>query len=106
FTISASDVYQSWPNKIDEQVLIQGVIDCLIPKEDGWIILDYKTDSIHEKMTVKVKERLITRYETQMDLYRQAIEFIWKQPVKKTYLYFLSQQLILEVPRVNVTDLS
>ncbi|GAB3060356.1 helicase-exonuclease AddAB subunit AddA [Virgibacillus ainsalahensis] len=97
-TLPASEVYASWAADIDENVLIQGVIDCVIPKEDGWIILDYKTDAIDEKITDKVKERLTERYETQMDLYRYAIEHIWKQPVKETYLYFFSRELLIEIP--------
>src|SRR5690625_4895528 len=45
-SLSANEVYASWTSDTDENVLIQGVIDCLIPVEDGWMILDYKTDAI------------------------------------------------------------
>src|SRR5699024_1565211 len=48
FSLPASEVYASWENDTDEQVLIQGVIDCLIPVEGGWILVDYKTDTIDE----------------------------------------------------------
>src|SRR5690625_6363860 len=47
-SLSANEVYASWTSDTDEKVLIQGVIDCLIPVEDGWIILDYKTDRSEE----------------------------------------------------------
>ncbi|RKQ31304.1 helicase-exonuclease AddAB subunit AddA [Oceanobacillus halophilus] len=98
-TLPASDVYAAW-SSTEERVLIQGVIDCLIPWEDGWIILDYKTDAILEdSISEDLKQKLIKRYETQMDLYRHAIEAIWKQPVKETYLYFFSKQLLVEVPK-------
>ncbi|WP_249870145.1 helicase-exonuclease AddAB subunit AddA [Oceanobacillus saliphilus] len=97
-TLPASKVYANWKSETDEQVLIQGVIDCLIPKDDGWIILDYKTDTIAKDVTESVRTQLVTRYETQMSLYRQALEEIWKQPVKETYLYFFSKQLLLKVP--------
>jgi len=98
-TLPASEVYADWESNADEKVLIQGVIDCLIPKEDGWIILDYKTDAIRSEVTDVVREQLIKRYETQLNLYRLAIEQIWKQPVKATYLYFFAKQLLLEVPK-------
>src|SRR5690625_1073269 len=98
FSLPASEVYASWENEADEQVLIQGVIDCLIPSGDGWILVDYKTDAINEDVTPGLENKLIQRYETQMSLYKQAIESIWKQPVKKTYLYFFAKQLIVEVP--------
>src|SRR5690625_7311431 len=45
-SLSANEVYASWTSDTDEKVLIQGVIDCVIHVEDGWIILDYKTDAI------------------------------------------------------------
>lgn len=98
-TLPASEVYANWESDTDEKVLIQGVIDCLIPKDDGWIILDYKTDAIDSEVTDSLREQLIGRYETQLNLYRQALEEIWKQPVKGTYLYFFAKQLLLEVPK-------
>ena len=97
-SLSANEVYASWTSDTDEKVLIQGVIDCLIPVEDGWIILDYKTDAIPDDVTEEVKGRLRNRYQTQMELYRHAIETIWKQPVQATYLYFFAKQLVLHVP--------
>ncbi|WP_174616245.1 helicase-exonuclease AddAB subunit AddA [Virgibacillus ihumii] len=95
--LSAKDVYANWSSDTDEQVLVQGVIDCVIPADDGWIILDYKTDAIHQEVDDQVKEKLVRRYETQMDLYRHAIEHIWNEPVTQTYLYFFSRQLVLKV---------
>lgn len=97
-SLSAREVYASWDSDTDEKVLIQGVIDCLIPVDGGWIILDYKTDTIPDDVTEEVKERLRTRYQTQMELYRHAVETIWNQPVQATYLYFFAKQLILHVP--------
>lgn len=96
-TLPAQDVYAGLAEETEEQVLIQGVIDCLIPKGDGWIILDYKTDAITEAVDAAVKDKLASRYATQLNLYRQAVEQIWKQPVKGAYLYFFSRQLLLEV---------
>jgi len=97
-TLPASSVYASWENETEESVLIQGVIDCVIPSEDGWIILDYKTDTIEEAVTDALKEKLLKRYETQLYLYRYALRTIWKQPVESTYLYFFANQLVVEVP--------
>ncbi|RDW18236.1 helicase-exonuclease AddAB subunit AddA [Oceanobacillus arenosus] len=96
-TLPASEVYASWTSEMDEKVLVQGIIDCLVPKDDGWIILDYKTDAINEDVTDKVRENLTNRYKVQLKLYRHAIEQIWKQPVKETYLYFFSKQLLIKV---------
>ncbi|GGB39543.1 ATP-dependent helicase/nuclease subunit A [Lentibacillus populi] len=97
-SLPASQVYPDWSSETDEHVLVQGVIDCIIPKDDGWIILDYKTDAIDGEVTEQVTSKLKKRYMTQMNLYRQAIETIWHQPVKETYLYFFAKQLVVKVP--------
>ena len=68
----------------DEGVFIQGVIDVLFDEGDGLILLDYKTD------WVKDSTELIERYAIQLDLYAEAIERIFKQPVKEKYLYVFS----------------
>ncbi|WP_164669542.1 helicase-exonuclease AddAB subunit AddA [Virgibacillus doumboii] len=96
-SLSAKEVYANWSSDTDEQVLVQGVIDCVIPAEDGWLILDYKTDAITEEVTDRVKETLLKRYEVQMKLYKHAIEHIWHESVKKTHLYFFAKQLVLEI---------
>lgn len=98
-SLPASEVYASWSSKKEERVLIQGVIDCLVQKDDGWIILDYKTDAIREDVTDKVRNKLIERYAVQMELYARAVETIWKQPIKEVYLYFFSKQLMIELPK-------
>ncbi|MFC4559185.1 helicase-exonuclease AddAB subunit AddA [Virgibacillus kekensis] len=96
-TLPASEVYANWTSETDEQVLVQGVIDCVIPLDGGWVILDYKTDTIWEDVTDQLKGKLLKRYEVQLNMYRHAIETIWHQPIEETYLYFFSKQLLLKV---------
>jgi len=96
-TLPANKVYANWTGETDEHVLIQGVIDCVIPTDDGWIILDYKTDTITDDVTDRVKDNLLERYEVQMKLYKEALQRIWKEPVKTAYLYFFSKQLELKM---------
>ncbi|GGA73730.1 helicase-exonuclease AddAB subunit AddA [Ornithinibacillus halotolerans] len=97
-TLLAKDVYANWKSDTDEQVLVQGVFDALIPSDNGWIILDYKTDYVPENVTEEVITKLINRYKVQLSLYRHALETIWKTPVKETYLYFFNKQLLVKVP--------
>lgn len=95
--LPAEEIYPEFPKEHGEKVLVQGVIDCLIPYEDGWLILDYKTDQINEPATPKLEEKLRKRYEVQLSLYRAAVEEIWKQPVKGAYLYFFDKSLFIHV---------
>ncbi len=96
-SINAKEVYADWEEETDEQVLVQGVIDCIIPDGDGWIIIDYKTDSIDGDITPELQQKLLSRYQVQLDLYARALEQIWKQPVSKKYLYFFDGPLLIEV---------
>lgn len=96
-SLSAKEVYPSWEDETDESILVQGIIDCLIAGEDGWIILDYKTDAINEELSSPLKTKLRDRYETQMTLYKHAIETIWQGPVQEAYLYYFQKQLLLKM---------
>ncbi|MEQ6375420.1 helicase-exonuclease AddAB subunit AddA [Bacillaceae bacterium S4-13-56] len=91
-TLPASEVYAQWEGE-EERVLIQGVVDCLVPYQDGWILLDYKTDQIP---TSQKATELQQRYAVQLEMYARAIERIWKKPIKKKYLYFFSASVLVE----------
>lgn len=99
YTLKARAVYPDWKDHhTDEKVLIQGVVDCLIHTDEGIIILDYKTDSLPEdEITKEKQDALKERYSTQISLYKQAMEDIFRQPVKATYLYFFAKDLLLEM---------
>src|SRR5699024_7583899 len=64
-SLNASDVYAAWQSDIEEKVLVQGVIDCVIPKNDGWNLLDYKTDTIAGDVNEATRANLRKRYEVQ-----------------------------------------
>ncbi|WP_407271660.1 helicase-exonuclease AddAB subunit AddA [Radiobacillus sp. PE A8.2] len=97
FVLDAKDVYNVWQDGTNEGVLIQGVVDCLIKDDDGWILVDYKTDTIADTVTPESAKKLKERYQVQLDLYSKALEGIWKQPIKQKYLYFFDQALLIEV---------
>ena len=89
--LPASEVYPG--KEMNELVLVQGVIDCLVRIEDGLVIIDYKTDR-----TAGIEaEELVGRYRLQIELYSRAVEMILKEKVKEKYLYFFQNQLLLEI---------
>jgi ATP-dependent helicase/nuclease subunit A len=88
--ISAQEAYPGEWNEQEngvpqeETVLLQGVIDCLIEQEEGWILLDYKTDA-----TADLPDALLqARYRIQLEHYAQAVEKITGKPVLEKILYF------------------
>ncbi|WP_112180114.1 helicase-exonuclease AddAB subunit AddA [Paraliobacillus zengyii] len=93
-TVDASEIYPDWNKEEKERIFIQGVMDLLIPLDDGWILIDYKTDKIQGDVDEKV---LLERYKVQMNLYSRALEEIWKKPVKAKYLYFFDKAIVIEV---------
>jgi ATP-dependent helicase/nuclease subunit A len=91
----AEEVYPDEEESVrGEIVLVQGVIDCIFLEEDGWVLLDYKTDAV----SVHGLERTASRYELQLRLYARAIERIWRQPVKEAFLYFFDGGRVVKVP--------
>ena len=58
------------------------------------MLMDYKTDSLR----AGEEKKLICRYETQMKLYREALEERMDRPVIKCVLYSFSLQKEIAVP--------
>lgn len=62
------ELFREKPFVMDyEGVLLQGIIDVFWLEEDGIALLDYKTDR------VETSDELVKRYQTQLDLYAQAL---------------------------------
>ncbi|HLR73594.1 MAG TPA: helicase-exonuclease AddAB subunit AddA, partial [Pseudogracilibacillus sp.] len=98
YALDAKAVYPDWESDTKEQVLIQGVIDCIIYTEDGAILVDYKTDKIDEaEVSDALIQKLKARYATQITLYEQALSDILKTKINAAYLYFFSQDLLINM---------
>ena len=61
----------------EEMVLIQGIIDVFWMENDKIILLDYKTDR------VKQAQELLMRYQTQLQLYADALSRVFSTDTKK-----------------------
>ncbi|PAL14374.1 helicase-exonuclease AddAB subunit AddA [Peribacillus simplex] len=101
FTMSlpAKEAYSDWAAG-DEEVLIQGVIDCIFEDEQGLVLLDYKTDTITGRFASGyegAKEILADRYRMQIQLYTRAVEGIMNKKVTGRYLFFFDGSHLLEV---------
>lgn len=65
----------------EETVILQGIIDCFFYENDGYILVDYKTDKVRNSQDIRKK------YNKQLELYKQAIEKLTGVPVKESLLY-------------------
>lgn len=71
----------------DHQI-IQGIVDCLFEEQDGWILLDYKTDRISHISDVNTE--MAERYGVQLTVYQEAVESILRIPIKERLLYLFA----------------
>lgn len=78
--------YQSNSN-----ILLQGIIDCVIEKDGTLTLLDYKTDKVSD-----INE-IVLKYKIQLDYYQIAAEQIYQKKVVKRYLYLFDIDKAIEV---------
>ena len=79
--IPANTIYNE---KIEETILVQGVIDLYyVNKNDERILVDYKTDYIEKNK----KYELVNKYKKQLELYQKALEQSFNKKVSKKYIY-------------------
>lgn len=67
--------------KSEKQIMLQGVIDCLLIYDDSIVIIDYKTDRSFDAQDT------VEKYRIQLDCYKYAAEVIFKKPVIRKILY-------------------
>ena len=76
----------------EEEILVQGVIDLIIKKPNGEIvIIDYKNTNIKDDNVLRDK------YKKQLELYKYATKLVEKTDKISTYLYSIKQNKIIEV---------
>ena len=79
-TIPAKEIYKK---DVGEKILVQGVIDLYyIDKNNNLVLLDYKTDYLENGA-----EELIQKYDSQLQLYKKALEDALNRKVDKIYIY-------------------
>ena len=64
-----------------EKLFLQGIIDTAFREDDGWVLVDYKTDRVANG------DELRKRYASQLTIYREALATLTGEPVKETYIY-------------------
>ncbi|NLK20839.1 MAG: helicase-exonuclease AddAB subunit AddA [Epulopiscium sp.] len=88
-SINANEIYKDLIS--EEEIFIQGIIDCYFEEEDGIVLVDYKTDFIQDKINPQIEiEKIMKKYEIQMNLYKRAIEEITGKEVKERCLYLFN----------------
>lgn len=76
---------------VEDRILVQGIIDLFIIKENKIILIDYKySNSTNDNY-------LINKYKNQLKLYKIALENGYKLPVKEAHLLSLKNNKLIKV---------
>ena len=67
----------------DEKLRLQGIIDAFFEEEDGYVLLDYKTDYVEEGK----EQEFLDKYRVQIELYSDTLNKILGEDIKEAYLY-------------------
>jgi ATP-dependent helicase/nuclease subunit A len=86
-SVPACELYPAEASGVDEPVLVQGILDLAFEEEDGWVLVDYKTNRVDGGQT---PETLLARYRPQLAVYRRALETLTGRPVKAAGLYLIA----------------
>lgn len=77
----------------NEQILLQGVIDCAVLEDDGITIIDFKTDKVNPSTISDVMDG----YTPQVQAYMHALSRIYEKPIKAAYLYFFHMDQLVTI---------
>ena len=77
--VSADRIGEGLPE--DETVMVQGIIDAFFFEGDSLVLVDYKTDR------VRAADELVLRYQTQLDIYGEALESAYGAEPAEKILY-------------------
>jgi len=85
-SLNAQKIYSNLNS--NEEIFIQGIIDCFFKEGDEIVLVDYKTDYIKDRDNPQDEvKKIMDRYKVQIDIYSKAIEEIMGKKVKERCLY-------------------
>lgn len=92
--VSACELDSSLPAAFArEQVVIQGIADCIFEEQGQWIVVDYKTDR------VTAPEELTRLYADQLRFYARMLEQSEDKPVGELLIYSFALEQTVRVDR-------
>ncbi len=71
----------------EDQILLQGVVDCFFEEDGALVVLDFKTDRVSPGEETAARAAY---YEPQLTAYAAALERIMGLPVREKLLYFFA----------------
>ena len=82
-----------FPHATEEQILLQGVVDCWFETEDGITVVDFKSDRVNEATLAQ----RTADYLPQLNAYAKALSLLTGKPVTRRVLWFFALNRAVEV---------
>ena len=70
----------------DDDVLVQGVVDCFFEEDGALVVVDFKTDRVN----AETQPERVEAYRMQLETYAAALSAIWGMEVREKLLYFFA----------------
>ena len=83
-----------FPGAGDDEILLQGVVDCCFAERGRLVVVDYKTDRLRPDDASARAET----YRAQLESYAWAMERITSLPVAEQIIYFLRPGIAVSLP--------
>jgi len=77
----------------EDEIMLQGVIDCFFEEKDELVIVDFKTDYVEKEAAAEKAKQ----YALQLRTYSEALEKITKKRVKERIIYFLYPNIAIDI---------
>ncbi len=92
FIKKAGELYSGIASEIfDEDIVVQGKLDCAFSEKGEAVLIDYKSDSITDEQLYK------EIYTPQLNIYAEALERCTGLPVKEKYIYSFKLQKFINI---------
>ncbi len=92
YEMNAGEIYPHLEDEYQSQkIVVQGIADTIFIEDSGAVILDYKTD------IVKTEDELIERYQTQLLIYKEALDSHFDNGVNECYIYSLHLKKAIKI---------
>lgn len=91
--VPADEIYKEVVHSIntagtEQNIIVQGIVDCFFFEDDEIVLLDYKTDKCGKSNAEKHAEK----YRIQAELYAKGLEMIYNKRVKEKIIYFMKSR--------------
>lgn len=94
--IPADEIFTDYPTSQDD-LLIHGIIDGYLEKENELILYDFKTDFISSENRQQSIDEVSQRYLGQLRLYQKSLSDALNKPVTRVYLILLAIHEVIDV---------